>query len=128
MYAEGMALKVTGFDKVKYGFMVIGTAAGGMLMMFGPQEMREQVPIHFELGVGFFVLSLLMIAALYSTRAKAFLVTLISGAVAAGVIFVAINAEDWPMWQRALFGLLGAGSALFAVFSLISVFRGEDPA
>ena len=97
-------------------------------MMFGPQEMRDEVPIHFELGLAAIAFSLLMIAALFSVRAKALLISLITGLVAALTIFVALNSGDLALWQQVAFGVLGAGSALFSLYSLVSVFRGEDPA
>ncbi|MEQ9314549.1 MAG: hypothetical protein RLN72_01785 [Henriciella sp.] len=123
-----MAQKLSGFDLIKFLLAVAGGAAGGLLLIFGPADMREEIPFHVEIGLGVLAFAALMIAALFSVRAKALLITIISGLVAAGVLFVVAFADDWPLWQRAVFGLLGAGSALFAIFSLISFFRGEDPA
>ena len=123
-----MAHKLSGFDTIKFLFAVVGGVAGGLLLIFGPEDMREEIPFHVEIGLAVLAFAALMVAALFSTRAKALLITIISSLVAAGVLFVVAVADDWPLWQRLVFGVLGAGSALFAVFSLISFFQGDDPA
>ncbi|MGB3624925.1 MAG: hypothetical protein WA989_03800 [Henriciella sp.] len=97
-------------------------------MMFGPEEMREEIPYHFEIGLGFLAFAGLMLAALFSIRAKALLITIVSSLVAAGTLYAVGVADDWPVWQRVIFGVLGVAGALFAVFSFISFIRGEDPA
>ncbi len=119
--------KITGFDRIKYLLVALGGAAVGGVVMFGPAELREEIPWHRELGMGFIAFAALMLAALFFVRAKALLLAIVSGLVAAGAIFTGAAGEDLATWQRGLFILLGAGGGIFAIACLVSVFSGEDP-
>jgi len=119
--------KITGFDRLKYVLVALGGAAAGAVIMFGPPELRAEIPWHRELGMVFIAFAALMLAALFFVRAKALLLAIVSAAIAAGAVFTGWAGEDLALWQRGLFVLLGAGGGIFALFCLISVFSGEDP-
>ncbi|SDP63570.1 hypothetical protein SAMN04488061_3564 [Filomicrobium insigne] len=40
-------------DKIKLAIVALGVLAGAVLCFIGPAELREDVPYHRELGLGF---------------------------------------------------------------------------
>lgn len=113
-------------DKIKYFFVILAAFIGGAVIIAGPSGIRNEIPYHVEIGLGFIAFGCLAIAALMSVRAKGLMITLCTGSIGAGVLYAA-TVDDVSIWQRIIFGVLGSGTVLFAVFSLIHTVRGEDP-
>ncbi len=121
-----MSEKRSAIDWFKGLVTSLGTIAVGVFIMYGPQDLRDEIPIHFELGLGFVAFGALFFAALFVTRAKSLLLGIVVGAFSAGAILVAIQG-DLPLWQAGLIGITGVFSAIFAISCLIAVFTGDDP-
>jgi len=77
------------------------------------------------LGAGAIAFGCLMIAALYSDRARNLLLAIIFGPISVVLIMMAVSG-DFDVGQRILFGVLGAGTSLFFVYSVITTFTGDD--
>ena len=112
-------------DKIKYLFAILAAFVMGGLFLAGPDEMSEEIPYSIELGAGAIAFGCMMIAALFSVRAKNFLLALIFGTISVVLILMAISA-DFEVGQRVLFGLLGAGTSLFFVYCVVITFTGDD--
>jgi len=114
-------------DKIKYLFAILAAFVMGGLFLAGPDEISTEIPYNTELGIGAIAFGCLMIAALYSDRARYLLLVIIFVPFAVVLIIMAAS-DNFDSGQRILFGLLGAGVSLGAVFCLIGVFAGDDQA
>jgi peptidoglycan/LPS O-acetylase OafA/YrhL len=114
-------------DKIKYLFAIVAAFVMGGLLMAGPDEISEEIPYNIELGFGAIAFGCLMIAALYSARARNLVLALIFGAISIGLIMMAASGES-ETGQRILFGVLGAGTSLFFLYWLVTTFTGDDQA
>ena len=114
-------------DKIKYVFGILAAFIMGGLFLAGPGEISEEIPYNVELGLGAIAFGCLMIAALFSDRAKDLLLAVIFGPISVVLILMAAS-SDFEIGQRVLFGVLGAGTALFFVYSVITTFTGDDVA
>jgi len=112
-------------DKIKYFFAILAAFVMGGLFIAGPDELSEEIPYHMELGAGAIAFGCLMIAALYSDRARNLLLAIIFGPISVVLIMMAASG-DFDVGQRILFGVLGAGTSLFFVYSVITTFTGDD--
>lgn len=121
-----MAEKKSAYDWFKGLSVSLGTVALGIFVMFGPPDLREEIPRHVEFGLGIAAFGALFFAALFVTRAKSLLLSVVIGAFSAGAILAAFYG-DLPLWQAALIGVTGFFSAIFAIACLVAVFTGEDP-
>ena len=112
--------------KIKYLFAILAAFVMGGLFLAGPDEMSaEEIPYSIELGAGAIAFGCMMIAALFSVRAKNFLLALIFGTISVVLILMAIS-TDLEVGQRVLFGLLGAGTSLFFIYCVVITFTGDD--
>ena len=114
-------------DKIKYVFGILAAFIMGGLFLAGPGEISEEIPYNVELGLGAIAFGCLMIAALFSDRAKDLLLAVIFGPISVVLILMAAS-SDFEIGQRVLFGVLGAGTSLFFVYSVIATFTGGDVA
>lgn len=114
-------------DKIKYFFAILAAFVMGGLFLAGPDEISEEIPYHVELGIGAIAFGCMMIAALYNDRARTLLLALIFGPISVVLIMMAAS-DDFDAGQRILFGVLGAGAFLGAVFCLIGMFAGVNQA
>jgi hypothetical protein len=112
-------------DKIKYFFAILAAFVVGGLLIAGPDKLSEEIPYNVELGAGAIAFGFVMIAALYSARAKNLLLALIFGLVSVVLIMMAVSG-DFEVWQRILFGVLGAGTSLFSVYCVVTTFTGDD--
>ncbi|NBC88873.1 MAG: hypothetical protein GVX90_05180 [Alphaproteobacteria bacterium] len=112
-------------DKIKYVFAILAAFVMGGLFLAGPDEISEEIPYSVELGAGAIAFGCLMIAALFSARAKNLLLALIFGTISVVLIFMAVSG-DFPVWQGIAFGLLGAGTSLFFLYCVVTTFTGDD--
>jgi len=112
-------------DKIKYFFAILAAFVMGGLLIAGPDKLSEEIPYHMELGAGAIAFGFLMIAALYSDRARNLLLAIIFGPISVVLIMMAVSG-DFDVGQRILFGVLGAGTSLFFVYSVITTFTGDD--
>ncbi|MEM8977365.1 MAG: hypothetical protein AAGD43_35395 [Pseudomonadota bacterium] len=115
------------FDKIKYGFGILGTFVGGAVIIYGPGTMPQEIPYHVEIGWGFIAFGGLMILALINVRAKALMLTLVTGFFSTGAVFAGLYA-DLPTVQAAVIGILGALGWVYVLFCFASIFTGKDPA
>lgn len=114
-------------DKIKYVFGILAAFVMGGLFLAGPDEISEEIPYNVELGFGAIAFGCLMIAALFSDRARNLLLAVIFGPISVVLILMAAS-SDFEIGQRVLFGVLGAGTSLFFVYSVITTFTGDDVA
>ena len=112
-------------DKFKYLFAILAAFVMGGLFLAGPDEISAEIPYTTELGIGAIAFGCLMIAALYSDRARYLLLVIIFAPFSIVLIMMAASGE-FDSGQRILFGLLGAGALLGVVFCLIETFARED--
>ena len=113
---------------IKAVLTAFGTiGVGALIAFFAPESLREEIPVHRELGLGFMVFGSLFALALFcdtgpgsiGQRAKSLLLGIITAAFAVGS---AIS-------QLGPYGLVGYGLALlvglFSVFALWEVVTGR---
>lgn len=112
-------------DKIKYLFAILAAFTMGGLFLAGPAKLSDEIPYHVELGVISIAFGCLMIAALFSTRAKNLVLALIFGPISAILLLMSISG-DFEIWQRILFGVLGAGNALFFLYCVVVTVTGDD--
>lgn len=112
-------------DKIKYFFGILAAFVMGGLFLAGPDKLSEEIPYNVELGLAAIAFGCLMIAALYSDRARNLLLALIFGPISVVLILMAVS-SDFEVGQRVLFGLLGAGTSLFFVYCVVTTFTGDD--
>ena len=122
-----MSQGLSTFDKIKLVFGSLGTIAAGVFVAYGPEDLRQEIPIHFELGVGFVAFGLLMFAALFSVRAKSLLLFFAMSVLTGVFGFAAYNTDPTTL------GFYGfcAGALLFggwALWCFYAFFSGDDPA
>lgn len=113
-------------DKIKLAIVALGVLAGAVLCFVGPPELREDVPYHRELGLGFGAFAVLIVLALFSVRAKAFLIFIIVTALALGEAVVTMT-FPFPSWQFIGLGIVTLLTACYAVFCFIDAVQGRDP-
>lgn len=112
-------------DKIKYFFAILAAFVMGGLFLAGPDEIAEEIPYDVELGIAAIAFGCLMIAALFSARARYLLLVIIFIPFSVVLIWMAASG-GFDAGQRILFGVLGAGTSLGAVFCLIGTFTGQD--
>ncbi len=122
-----MSQDLSTFDKIKLVFVALGTIGAGIFFANGPEDLRQEIPIHFELGVGFAAFGFLMLAALFSVRAKSLLLFFAMSIFTALFGIAAYNSDPTTL------GFYGfsAGALMFGVWALwcfYAVFSGDDPA
>lgn len=113
-------------DKIKLAIVALGVLAGALLCFNGPAELREDVPYHRELGLGFGAFGVLIFLALFSVRAKAFLIFIVVTAITIGEAAVTMT-FPFPSWQFIGLGIVTVLTACYAVFCLIDAVQGRDP-
>ncbi len=83
----------TMMGRVKAIFVALGTiGVGAMIAFFAPPDLREEIPIHQEIGIGFMIFGGLFSLALFADtgpgsigqRAKSLLLGVITGVLAVG--------------------------------------------
>jgi hypothetical protein len=112
-------------DKIKYVFGILAAFVMGGLFLAGPDEISTEIPYNTELGFGAIAFGCLMIAALYSDRARNLMLALIFGAISAVLIMMAASG-DFEVGERILFGVLGVGTSLFFLYCVVTTFTGDD--
>ncbi len=105
--------------RIKAVFAAFGAiGVGAFIAFFAPQSLREEIPVHHEVGIGFMVFGSLFALALFcdtgpasiGQRAKSLLLASITGAIAVGC----------GVSQLGPYGL--GGYALAVIMGVFSVF------
>lgn len=115
-------------SRIKAVFAAFGAiGVGALVAFFAPESLREEIPVHQELGIGFMVFGSLFALALFcdsgpgsiGQRAKSLLLGTISGAIAVGCGVSQIGA--YGLGGCALAAIVG----VFSVFALWEVATGR---
>ena len=115
-------------DYVKAVFTALGTiGVGALIAFFAPPDLREEIPIHQEIGIGFMIFGALFSLALFADsgpgsigqRAKSLLLGLIAGALAVGCAISQLGPYGSVGY------LLAATSGFFSLAALWEVISGR---
>jgi hypothetical protein len=121
-----MASEPSTFDKIKLVYVAVGTIVVGVVFVIGPGGLREEIPVHVPLGLGFVGLGVLMLLALVSVRVKSLFVGVVTGLFSAGGLFTAFYG-DLNILHAGVIGVVSALAFPYAIVCLMSVFTGKDP-